>query len=159
MQKFFFAALVSFSFFMANAESASANLDGKWTGWGAWNYDGTDIECPAMSLAFSEDAQTLQRIRGFFDCHIVTMEIPDLEFQKEGQKLFLEGSPVGSWSDSDYSWTEVYNEKFIIKVSISVQGQSMTYHEVWKSKEDEILYDIQGRLFRSEESSANSTDM
>lgn len=129
--------------------NAGAAIEGRWIGWADWSYDGQGTRCSA-NLAFGETSETFTFQKGFLDCEIVIMDIPERIFTKNNGQLLLEDAVVGKWNTGHYEWTERYNERTVIHVSITIEGSHMDYIEHWIQDENTKLYDIKGRLFREE---------
>lgn len=137
---FFFSTLI----FSLNA---FAGIDGKWIGWVDWKYMGDGTRCSA-NLAFGETESTFTYQKGFLDCDIIIMDIPERLFNKSGEDLVLENTVAGKWGNGRFEWSERYNERTVIFVSIFVEGSHMDYTEQWIQDENTLLYDLKGRLFR-----------
>lgn len=129
--------------------NAHAAIEGNWIGWADWKYQGDGPKCSAH-MSFSETADTFTFKTGFLDCDIITVDIPERVFTKINDELFLENSKVGKWNSVHYEWTERYNERTVINVSIDVEGSHLDYKEQWIQDENTLLYDITGRLFKNE---------
>lgn len=127
--------------------TANADLGGSWVGWAYWKYMGDGPKCSA-NLNFEESEETFSLLAGDLDCDIVAMEIPERLFTKKDGELLLDGAPAGKFTENSYEWTERYNERTVINVSIKVNGTNLDYVEHWIQDEDTLLYDISGRLFK-----------
>jgi hypothetical protein len=131
------------------AISAFASLEGKWHGWAYWKYQGQGPKCTAQ-MKFSETEEDFSLVSGHLDCDIVAMTIPDRTFQKIDGKLHDSEKEVGSYTENTYEWIERYNERTVIQVSIKVNGTNLDYSELWIQDESTTLYEISGRLFKSQ---------
>jgi len=131
---------------LANA-SLQGPISGKWRGWAYWKYDGDGPKCVAHMI-FAETNENFAMTMGDLDCDIVAMSIPERQFTKENGKLLLNGEAVGLYTESTYEWSERYNERTVINVSIKVNGTNIDYVEHWIQDEEKLLYEITGRLFK-----------
>jgi hypothetical protein len=129
------------------SSASFAAVQGAWIGWTYWKYDGSDTRC-STNLAFTETADNFIFHKGFLDCDIITMEIPERTFAKIGDQLFLDQKIVGKWNPNYFEWTERYNDRTVIHISITVDGSHMDYVEHWIQDENTPLYDLTGRLFK-----------
>ncbi len=126
---------------------ANASVDGKWRGWAYWKYDSDGPKCIAHMI-FKETTENFSMIMGDLDCDFVAMQIPERHFVKENGKLLLDGEPVGQFTANTFAWSERYNERTVINVSIKVNGTNLDYVEHWIQDDEKLLYDISGRLFK-----------
>lgn len=136
--------LIVFSFLSV----ANASVAGKWRGWAYWKFDGEGPKCIAHMI-FQETEKEFALIMGDLDCDIVAMQIPERRFTKENGVLLLDGKPAGKFSENTFEWSERYNERTVINVSVKVNRTNMDYVEHWIEDEDTLLYEITGRLFKS----------
>lgn len=130
-----------------SASMAHAALHGEWNGWGDWVFQGSGTHCSTMNLKFSESENKLQRLGGLFDCGLVALHIEPQVFEKQGNVLLIDGKEVGSVNGGTYQWTEHYSDTVLIKNSLKVDGLHMDYYERWIGSDNEIIYEITGRLF------------
>lgn len=128
---------------------SQAALQGKWMGFGQWNYQGSGTRCDVMTLGFSESHNKLQRLNGSFDCGMVSLDLPAQEFLRDGNNLLIGDQIVGSVDGDRYQWTEQYSETVKVNNVILVEGTHLTYSETWIHKDGSTLYQISGRLFKS----------
>ncbi len=133
---------------------AFAALNGTWTGWAYWRYQGEGPKCFAQ-MKFSEDPAKFILKGGLIDCDVVYMETDKREFTKDPNgELILDGEVAGAWSVdgavSTYKWEEQYNETTVVHVHMRVEGGHMDYKEQWIEADGSLLYDIEGRLFQGQ---------
>lgn len=128
---------------------AWAGANGKWIGWGYWNYEGSGARCD-ISLRFIETKTYFQRVGGYFDCSVVGMELPELKMEKKGQDLLLNGEVVGKINGDQVEYKEKYSETVSVETKIQVDGRHLDYQEYWYEKDGDLLYEITGRVFLSE---------
>jgi hypothetical protein len=125
-----------------------ASLQGQWSGWGTWTFDGSGTSCRDMRLSFDESAGALARSSGHFECDVVALDLPAQSWTKKGPDLLLDGAAIGSVKGDVYQWTEPYNPTVSVRTTITVSGDHLDYQELWIQKDGSTLYDIEGRLFR-----------
>lgn len=140
--KFLLFFVMAFAFNFAWADG----IHGDWTGWGQWTFEGSGTKC-VMNLQFRESEKTLKRLGGKFDCDFVGMEIPEMEWTKEGGALFIEGQKAGTFTETSILYTEKYSETVTVETSMQMDGRHVDYQEIWYEKNNEVLYEIKGRLF------------
>lgn len=128
--------------------SAFANLQGKWTGWGEWKYQGSGVGCYTF-LNFSENDKVLKRLPTAFDCQVAVLHILEETWEKQGESLVINGEVVSTVQNDHYMMTEQYDENVTIKTDIKVEGNHLDYKEMWYDQGQE-LYEITGRLFRKQ---------
>lgn len=133
---------------------AFAALNGTWTGWAYWRYQGEGPKCFAQ-MKFSENQANFSLLGGLIDCDVVYMETDKREFKKDANgELILDGQVAGAWSVdgavSTYKWEEQYNENTVVHVNMRVEGGHMDYKEQWIESDGSLLYDIEGRLFQGQ---------
>lgn len=128
--------------------SAFANLQGKWTGWGEWKFQGSGASCYTF-LNFSENDKMLKRHETAFDCQVAVLHILEESWEKQGDNLVINSEVVGTVQNDHYSMTEQYDENVTIKTDIKVEGNHLDYKEMWYDQGQE-LYEITGRLFRKQ---------
>lgn len=124
----------------------AAGIHGDWTGWGQWSFEGSGTRC-VMNLQFRDSERTLKRLGGKFDCDFVAMEIPEMEWVKDGEALAIDGQKVGTLTEHAVSYTEKYSDTVTVETSIQIDGRHVDYQEIWYEKNNEVLYEIKGRLF------------
>lgn len=133
---------------------AFAALNGDWTGWAYWRYQGEGPKCYAQ-MRFSENQTQFSLLGGVIDCDVVYMTTDARQFTKEANGvLMLDGQVAGTWAvdgaESMYKWQEQYNENTVVHVDMRVEGGHMDYKEQWIQADNSILYDIDGRLFQGQ---------
>lgn len=142
--------LVILSGFIVQASQA-ASLDGLWTGWGEWTFDGSGTSCPTMQLHFKETQHFLERVKGYFDCQVVGLETYPAKWLKRGNTLMIPYQAQGSYNGQQLKIKELYgNEGVSIQTSIQIEGLHMDYKEIWYEADGDVLYEITGRLFKKE---------
>lgn len=125
-----------------------ADITGDWIGWAHWTFQGSGTKCDA-SVSYIETENELRRVNGLIDCGMVYSEMIEETFSKKNGKMYLQGEEVGTYSDSSYEWTEMYNESTAINVKLNNKKTSMDYAEKWMDlSRNREIYDIQARLFR-----------
>lgn len=132
---------------VCGASVSHAALGGQWTGWGEWTYDGAGTRCDVMKLNFKESDNKLHRVKGYFDCGLVGLDLIEQEFVRNGDELLIDGKVVGSVTGNRYVWIEQYSDTVRVKTDITVDGLHMDYKEIWYGTDDVIIYVITGRLF------------
>lgn len=142
-----FKKLLVSAFLLFTASVSQAALKGEWTGWGQWTYQGQGTRCDVMKLKFTETANKVKREKGYFDCGIVGLDLPAIDFDRQGNDLLVDGEVVGSVNGDLYQWREQYSPTVIIKNSIKVSGGHLDYKEVWYDGKNDELYVITGRMF------------
>ncbi len=143
-----FFALTTFIFTL---QASAASIQGIWTGWGEWNYDGSGTGCPTMQLQFKESKSVLERTRGYFDCQVVGLESYPAQWIKRGPLLASEQKVLGSYDGNNLKIKEFYGDEGIyIITSIRAEGLHMDYEEIWYQADGVVLYEILGRLFKKE---------
>lgn len=131
------------------ASLAWGSVNGNWQGNVAWKYEGSGPQCFAQ-LAFRESTSEFSLLAGDLDCQVVDMSIPARNFAKSANgDLSMDGAIVGKWSANSYSWSERYNERTVINVTVDQEAGHLDYHEIWIQDQSVVLYDIAGRLFKS----------
>lgn len=138
--------------FLMLPQFALAALNGTWTGWAYWRYQGQGPKCFAQ-MKFSENQKVFTLLGGLIDCDVVYMTTDKREFTKENNgDLVLDGQVTGQWAVngavSTYKWKEQYNENTMVYIDMRVEGRHMDYKEQWIQADDSLLYDIEGRLFQ-----------
>lgn len=124
-----------------------ADATGSWTGWVYWTFEGSGSKC-FSSLKITETSDSFHREGGNIECDFSRMDLGDLMLQKVGDRLSLEGTEIGNWTENTYHWSEQYSETVYIKNEIIIKGNSMDYHEKWMHVDGREIYDIKGRFFR-----------
>lgn len=131
---------------LINTTFAMASLDGNWRGWGTWSYEGSGAPCD-MNISFSVQKDSFRRDRGYFDCTVVGLDLPPVNFTKKGESLYDGEILVGKITENSLELTESYDENVTIKTTILVDGHHFDYKEVWTEKNGSQIYLITGRLF------------
>jgi len=134
--------------FVLLSSTAFANLDGQWSGWGEWTFQGSGAHCYTF-LSFNETNSSLKRNESVFDCDYATLNILEENWIKDGENLLIDGVVVGSVVGNNYKFFENYSETVTIETLINVEGNHLDYKEIWKASGND-LYVITGRLFRKQ---------
>lgn len=131
--------------------STYADITGDWIGWAHWTFQGSGTKCDA-TVSYIESEKELHRLKGLIDCGMVYSEMIEETFLKKDGKMYLQGKEVGTYSDSLYQWTEMYDESTAINVKLNNKKTSMDYSEKWMDlKRNSEIYDIETRLFRKDQ--------
>ncbi|MDO9183653.1 MAG: hypothetical protein Q7U04_14660 [Bacteriovorax sp.] len=125
-----------------------ANVTGDWTGWGTWTYEGAGTNCITMKLSFVETKDKLKRLGGFFDCQVAEQEVDSGEWIKQGNNLIQDGIVVGNITENTIHITEKYSDTVKIVSDIAIEAGHFDYSEVWYDRNDIVIYEIAGRLFK-----------
>lgn len=125
-----------------------ADVSGKWTGWGDWTYEGSGTHCDTMTMGFVETATKLTRTGGYFDCQVVGLDVSPGEWVKQGNNLIDDGKVVGTITDKTVHLVEQYSDTVKIISDISIEAGHFDYSETWYDKDDVVIYEITGRLFK-----------
>lgn len=141
---FFALSMVLFGSFQAQAA-----IGGSWIGWADWYFDGSGTRCPISKLEFLENDKKLVRVSGSVDCDIVFMESPEMTMEKKNGELWSDGQKIGTYSENNYAWTEIYSETVRIDVTAKREAGHMDYVEHWIGSGERLIYDIRSRLFTS----------
>jgi hypothetical protein len=143
MRRVFFLMLTLFSF------NLLANLNGRWIGQGEWSYQGSGTHC-FMQLSFVDTDQYLERKAGYFDCDMVGLDIYPAKFFKKGSQLLnANGDVVGTYIGNEIKLEEQYDDTVVIRSSIKFDGLHFDYNENWIGSDNNLIYQIVGRLFTS----------
>ncbi|MGZ3788956.1 MAG: hypothetical protein ACXVLQ_10550 [Bacteriovorax sp.] len=134
--------------FLIMSSVSFANISGEWNGWGTWTYEGSGVKCNPMTLRFSETNNKLIRAGGYFDCEIVALDVSSGEWTKEGNNLLVDGEIVGTITDHSVHLVEKYSETVKVVSDITINGLHLDYSEMWLDKDDVLIYEIKGRLFK-----------
>jgi hypothetical protein len=131
---------------------AFAGLDGAWSGWGDWVFQGSGTHCGVMNLTFSENETSLARTAGHFDCDVVGLDVGTQTLQKQNSQLLHDGQVVGSYDAAagTYAWTEKYSESTKVDITVKVDGHHFDYKELWYGSDGALIYTITGRFFYKE---------
>jgi hypothetical protein len=127
-----------------------ANVSGNWIGWGTWTYVGSGTHCDSMTLGFVETKDKLTRTGGYFDCQVVGLDIDAATFTKQGNNLIVDGVVVGNISENTIHLTEQYSPDVKIVSDIAIEAGHFDYSEIWYDKNDIVIYEITGRLFKKQ---------
>ncbi|MGZ5278571.1 MAG: hypothetical protein ACXWC9_01430 [Pseudobdellovibrionaceae bacterium] len=141
------ALFLSFAIF--GSLNAQADLSGTWIGWADWYFDGSGTRCPIAKLKFTEDSKQLTRVSGSVDCEFVFMDYQELAMLKKGGELWVDDQKVGTFSDNNYAWTEIYSPTVRIEVTAKREAGHLDYVEHWINNEGILIYDIRSRVFTS----------
>lgn len=143
--------LISIAIALVSSIAPGASLQGLWTGWGEWTYDGSGTDCPIMQIQFSETKKILKRDKGYFDCQVVGLETYPAMWTKRGHFLMFDNKTQGTYDGARLKIRESYgNEGVYIETIIQAEGLHMDYNETWYEANGNTLYEITGRLFKKE---------
>lgn len=134
--------------FLVWSSMSFANISGNWTGWGTWTYEGSGTHCDSMTLGFVETKDKLTRTGGYFDCQVVGLDIDPGVWTKQGNNLIVDGAVVGTITENAIHVTEQYSDDVKIVSDIAIEAGHFAYSEIWYDKEDVVIYEITGRLFK-----------
>jgi hypothetical protein len=125
-----------------------ADINGNWSGFGYWSFDGGSVRC-LMNISFLDNNNVIVREKGFFDCDFTAMELPELKLKKVGNNLVDENNKVvGKNSNNEISFIENYSDTVDVSTSIISHGTNLDYSETWYNKNKVEIYQIKGRFFQ-----------
>lgn len=126
---------------------ALGSLNGEWTGWGIWSFDGSGVNCN-MTLRFSENENQLVRHGGYFECNVVGMETYPVTWDWKNNDLLYADEVVGKYDGVNFELTEVANENTKVFTKMEVSGNTMSYEEKWIQDDGTLIYEIYGNFKR-----------